>query len=171
MAIQCYLANRNLRYNLGCSMVHLGDYETALDLFESVVLDGAPEGLVWFKKDSDVDPIREHPRSRALIAAAETRLAAKKPRLKRRPPRMRGSDLFGSCLQRDRPLRSAHVHRPGFANLVRREGKTKWICRIGRHITDEGAAEIVFGIDRPRALEGAAEAHARRDHVEAVVGT
>jgi len=71
-------ANRNLRYNLGCSMVHLGDYETALDLFESVVISGAPEGLVWFKKDSDVDPIREHPRYKALIAAAEARLAAEK---------------------------------------------------------------------------------------------
>jgi adenylate cyclase len=70
--------NRNLRYNLGCSMVHLGDYDAALDLFEPVVVSGAPEGLIWFKKDSDVDPIREHPRYKALIAAAEAKLAPEK---------------------------------------------------------------------------------------------
>jgi adenylate cyclase len=68
--------NINLRYNFACSLiVDLHEYDAALDLlaprFESMGI----EVLNWVKSDPDLDPIREHPRFKAMLAAAEARLA------------------------------------------------------------------------------------------------
>lgn len=68
--------NRNLRYNLGCSMGHLGEFDAAFDMLEPVFQTAPPQGLVWAKEDNDLDAIRDHPRFKAMIAAAEARLAA-----------------------------------------------------------------------------------------------
>ncbi len=67
--------NMNLRYNLGCSMVDLGDFDAAMDLLEPTFQKAQPQGLVWMKNDSDLDPIKDMPRFKANIAAAEARLA------------------------------------------------------------------------------------------------
>ena len=68
--------NVNLRYNFACSLVtDLHDYDTALDMlgprFESMGI----EVLNWVKTDPDLDPIRDHPRFKAILEAAEARLA------------------------------------------------------------------------------------------------
>ena len=67
--------NINLRYNFACSLItDLHDYEAALDLlaprFEKMTI----EVLNWVKTDPDLDPIRDHPRFQAMLAAAEARL-------------------------------------------------------------------------------------------------
>ena len=67
--------NKNMRYNFACGFVQMGDIEAALDLLEPVLAQSGIEHVNWTKKDSDLDPIREHPRYRAMIAAAEARLA------------------------------------------------------------------------------------------------
>jgi adenylate cyclase len=66
--------NTNLRYNLGCSMVALGEIDAALDFLERPILTGTAQGLAWIEKDSDLDPIREDPRLKALLAQAKARL-------------------------------------------------------------------------------------------------
>jgi adenylate cyclase len=68
--------NINLRYNFACSLItDLHDFDAALDLlaprFESMGI----EVLNWVKTDPDLDPIRDHPRFKAMLAAAEARLA------------------------------------------------------------------------------------------------
>jgi len=68
--------NINLRYNFACTLItDLHDFEAALDMlvprFETMVI----EVLNWVKADPDLDPIRDDPRFKAMLAAAERRLA------------------------------------------------------------------------------------------------
>ncbi len=67
--------NKNMRYNFGCAYVRLGLIDEAFDLLEGVTAASGIEHINWTKRDSDLDPIREHPRYKAMIAAAEARLA------------------------------------------------------------------------------------------------
>jgi len=67
--------NLNLRYNFACTLViDLKDYDAALDLLEPVFAQLKVEAITWAKTDPDLDPIREHPRYKAMVAAAEARL-------------------------------------------------------------------------------------------------
>jgi adenylate cyclase len=68
--------NKNMRYNFACAFVQIGEREMALDLLEPVLAQSGIEHLNWTKKDSDLDQIRDHPRYKAMIAAAEARLSA-----------------------------------------------------------------------------------------------
>ncbi|HTP98662.1 MAG TPA: adenylate/guanylate cyclase domain-containing protein [Casimicrobiaceae bacterium] len=69
--------NLNLRYNFACTLVvDLGDYDAALDFLEPVFSTLKVEGVAWAKTDPDLDPIREHPRFKAMVAAAEARLGS-----------------------------------------------------------------------------------------------
>ncbi len=70
--------NTNLRYNLACAMVGLGDFDAALNLLTSVMSEFDERRLVWWHTDTDLDPIRDDPRFKALIANAAGLLAAKK---------------------------------------------------------------------------------------------
>jgi adenylate cyclase len=68
--------NVNLRYNFACTLiVDLREFDAALDLlgprFEQMPI----EVLNWVKADPDLDPIRDHPRFKAMLAATEARLA------------------------------------------------------------------------------------------------
>ena len=67
--------NKNMRYNFGCAFVRLGLIDEALDLIEPVTAASGIEHVNWTKQDADLDPIREHPRYKAMMAAAEARLA------------------------------------------------------------------------------------------------
>ena len=66
-----------MRYNFACGLAsHLEETDAALDMIEPV-LEKSGLGLVNHAKvDPDLDPIREDPRFKAMIAAAEARLAA-----------------------------------------------------------------------------------------------
>jgi adenylate cyclase len=68
--------NVNLRYNLACSLItHLHDVEAALDMLRQRFEEMPIEVLNWVKTDPDLDPVRDHPRFKAMLAAAEARLA------------------------------------------------------------------------------------------------
>ena len=69
--------NPNLKYNLACGLIELGETDWALDLLEPVLAIAQPEGVRWFETDNSLDPIREHERFKAMLAAAEARHAEK----------------------------------------------------------------------------------------------
>jgi adenylate cyclase len=66
-----------MRYNFVCALArHLNDKETALDIL-GPALEKMGTGLIKHAKiDRDVDPIRDDPRFKAMLAAAEARVAS-----------------------------------------------------------------------------------------------
>jgi adenylate cyclase len=69
--------NINMRYNFACALAtHLKDAEAALDMLKPAVETATPGFLHHMGVDPDLDSLRDHPRYKAMIAAAETRLAA-----------------------------------------------------------------------------------------------
>jgi len=71
--------NMNARYNFACSLTSVGknrDVDTALELLRPVFEKLATGFLNHAKADPDLDPLRDDPRFKAMVAAAETRLAA-----------------------------------------------------------------------------------------------
>ena len=71
--------NMNARYNFACSLTSFGkhrDVDTALELLRPVFETLAAGFLNHAKADPDLDPLRDDPRFKAMVAAAETRLAA-----------------------------------------------------------------------------------------------
>ena len=68
--------NMNMRYNMACILIlDLHDVDAALDLLEPIYREVSISLLNWSKSDSDLDSIRDHPRHKAMVAAAEARLA------------------------------------------------------------------------------------------------
>jgi TolB-like protein/Flp pilus assembly protein TadD len=55
-----------LLYNLGCIYSLAGEIEEALDCLERAIAHGLIQ-KGWYEHDSNLDPLREHPRYRALI--------------------------------------------------------------------------------------------------------
>ena len=71
--------NWNMRYAFACSLsVYLKDKEAALKMLESVYATISDAFLPYAKADPDFDSLRDDPRFKAMVAAAETRLAAAK---------------------------------------------------------------------------------------------
>jgi adenylate cyclase len=69
--------NMNARYNFACVMTtHLKESDAALKLLGPVFETLAIGFLNHAKADPDLDPLRDDPRFKAMVAAAETRLAA-----------------------------------------------------------------------------------------------
>lgn len=56
-------------YNLACGYSRLGERDRALDLLEQVDV-GRMANRSWIDHDSDLDPLRDHPRFKALYARA-----------------------------------------------------------------------------------------------------
>ena len=68
--------NLNMRYNFACALsVHLKETQAALDMLEPVLAKFARGFLHHAKVDPDLDPLREDPRFKAMVAAAEARIA------------------------------------------------------------------------------------------------
>jgi adenylate cyclase len=68
--------NMNARYNFACVMAtHLKESDAALKLLGPVFETLAIGFLNHAKTDPDLDPLRDDPRFKAMVAAAETRLA------------------------------------------------------------------------------------------------
>jgi adenylate cyclase len=63
-----------MRYNLACAVAQMGDADYALDLLEQSLAISDRAGLLWAETDSDLDPLREHPRFKAIMAAQAVRL-------------------------------------------------------------------------------------------------
>jgi adenylate cyclase len=69
--------NMNARYNFACALTtHLKESDAALELLGPVFETLAIAWLNHAKADPDLDPLRGDPRFKAMVAAAETRLAA-----------------------------------------------------------------------------------------------
>jgi adenylate cyclase len=69
--------NLNMRYNFACALlIHLKETEAALDMLGPVLEKLAIGFLNHAKADPDFITIRDNPRFKAMIAAAEARLAA-----------------------------------------------------------------------------------------------
>lgn len=54
-------------YNAACAYTVLGEYDTALDLLEKLDLD-AMANRAWMEHDFELNPLREHPRFKAIMA-------------------------------------------------------------------------------------------------------
>jgi TolB-like protein/Tfp pilus assembly protein PilF len=68
--------NLTMLYNFGCAFTELGERDVALELLGPVFQRDAAETSNWAKVDPDLDPLREDPRFRAMMAQADARLAA-----------------------------------------------------------------------------------------------
>ncbi len=55
------------RYNAVCTYSLLGEIDRAIDLLEECMQQVGPDMKLWFKNDSDLDPIRGHPRYQRLL--------------------------------------------------------------------------------------------------------
>lgn len=58
-------------YNIACMHSIFGDVEQAIDLLEKVLPLSSSTQLFWFKNDSDLDAVRDHPRFKKLLEAVE----------------------------------------------------------------------------------------------------
>ncbi len=69
--------NANMRYNFACMLsVRLGDRDGALALLAPLFRTLSPSMLSYAKVDPDFESLRGDPRWQAMVAAAETRIAA-----------------------------------------------------------------------------------------------
>lgn len=68
--------NLNMRYNFACATAHeLKLTDSALELLAPVLATATVDFLNHAKTDPDLDSLRADPRFKAMIAAAEARLA------------------------------------------------------------------------------------------------
>ena len=58
------------QYNVACAYAQMGDIEDAIDLLEKVMPRG--EKMLWHQNDSDLDPVRSHPRYKELLETIES---------------------------------------------------------------------------------------------------
>jgi adenylate cyclase len=68
--------NWNMRYNFACTLVSVvGDFDAGLDMLAPRLEEASADSLNWMRTDIDMDPVRDHPRFKAMMAAAEARIA------------------------------------------------------------------------------------------------
>jgi adenylate cyclase len=70
--------NLRLHYNVACALVKLRDVDTVIELLEGIVSKVSSGWLRWMHVDTSLGPIRDDPRFKAMIAAAEARLTGSK---------------------------------------------------------------------------------------------
>jgi adenylate cyclase len=59
------------QYNIACVHALLNEREEALDMLEALLPQSSCYQILWFKHDSDLDSIRDHPRFRSMLDAIE----------------------------------------------------------------------------------------------------
>jgi adenylate cyclase len=64
-----------MRYNLACVMSQTGQVDYAMELLDRALAESGKNNLIWAKTDSDLDPLREDPRFKAILAKNEARFA------------------------------------------------------------------------------------------------
>jgi adenylate cyclase len=69
--------NLTMRYNFACALAtYLKEPDAAIDMLEPFFANTSLSLLTHGKIDPDLDPVREYPRFKSMLAAAEARLAA-----------------------------------------------------------------------------------------------
>ena len=63
--------DNHARYNAACTYSLLGESDRAIDLLEIWVRQVGPRMNLWFKNDSDLDSIRNHPRYQKILESVE----------------------------------------------------------------------------------------------------
>jgi adenylate cyclase len=58
-------------YNMACVYSLLGELDRAIDHLENVIPHISSELMLWFKNDSDLDPVRSHPRYHKLFRTSD----------------------------------------------------------------------------------------------------
>jgi adenylate cyclase len=72
--------NLGMRYNLACDfVVAVHDHDMALEMLRPVCRNSGHEQIAWIGSDPDMDPLRDDPRFKEMVAEAEARLATAKP--------------------------------------------------------------------------------------------
>ena len=72
--------NLGMRYNLACDfVVAVHDHDMALEMLRPVCRNSGHEQIAWIAADPDMDPLRDDPRFKELVAEAEARLATAQP--------------------------------------------------------------------------------------------
>jgi adenylate cyclase len=66
--------NMNMRYNFGCALTIMREHDAAIDILGPVLQTAHIDRLNHAKVDPDLDPLREDPRFKAMIAEAEARI-------------------------------------------------------------------------------------------------
>ncbi len=68
--------NLGMRYNLACDfVVSVQDHDMALEMLRPVCENAGNEQIAWIRVDPDMDPLRDDPRFKRLVAEAQGRLA------------------------------------------------------------------------------------------------
>lgn len=65
--------NTRLHYNIACAMASLGDVDHVIELLSGVLPKVNPAWVRWMHYDNSLDPVRDDPRFKALMADAEKR--------------------------------------------------------------------------------------------------
>jgi adenylate cyclase len=70
--------NLNMRYNLACVLIEVAhDNDAGLSMLAFVLERCFADVVNWVENDADLDPVRDHPRFRAMLAAAQARLGVR----------------------------------------------------------------------------------------------
>lgn len=65
------------KYNVACFYSLVGEHDRAIHLLLDLLPSASPERRRWVKQDSDLDPIRNHPRFAEVLALVEQPLSAR----------------------------------------------------------------------------------------------
>ena len=68
--------NTILHFNFVCALARLGERDAAVDLSSRFIDKASPGMLMWFDNDTDLDPLRDHPRFIEIMRKAKARFAA-----------------------------------------------------------------------------------------------
>ena len=68
--------NTILHFNFVCALARLGERDAAVELSSRFIDKASPGMLMWFDNDTDLDPLRDHPRFMEIMRKAKARFAA-----------------------------------------------------------------------------------------------
>jgi TolB-like protein/Tfp pilus assembly protein PilF len=68
--------NTILHFNFVCALTQLRETDAALELLSSVIEKASKGWLIWLDNDTDLDPIRNHPRFGEIVSKAKARFAS-----------------------------------------------------------------------------------------------